>query len=531
MTWFAKLALATKILVVPVVFLIALGIISMVSLSAIDQQQAALDRQRVAFDQQLRALLDQQRKVVERQRAAVENLGNVQVEALADIAEVSDALTRAQLSLHNLMTTAVNEYDSDKIKARFQDADAKLEAVVPAFAALDFSGIKNVDLGRLRTDAIAHASAYQAAAFAAADMAPLDVGSAGIILNDATRLYEVLAGDVNMMNREVEGMRIAAAEPAGTTEIAEATFVGAEKPLQRFLETAAAVGGVGLIVILLVCGRIIGRVVKMAGSIATLAAGKVDLEKTISRHREEIGRMAKDLEAAREKSAEAKVDPSVPENGHTDKASDAGTVEADQAEFAEAGPRSPAQSMPGSAISLYGGTSTDISGDANGEISRSEEDFKDLVDAAVRNHEVIEFISEIAEQANLRALNATLEAARSGDKGEGYAVLAAEAKHIAEQAPDVIGECTSPIIAMRSATSDAFETAQSIRGIIGRIKDISETMTGVSQTRYPFEDLTKAVSETGDAAREVLEVAIDLSEHAQTLNDQVDSVLTKGQAA
>lgn len=526
MTWFAKLALATKILVVPVVFMIALGVVFGVSLSAIDQQQAAID--------QHRATMDQRQMKVDQQQAAAEERGNVQVGALADIARANDALTRAHLSLHDLMMTAVNEYDTDKINARSQATNAKLEAIVPAFAALDFSGLKSTDLANRRTDAIAHASAYQAAAFAAADMAPLDVGSAGIILNDASRLYEALADDVSGLTREVEGLRIA---PADTVGPATVKVTGNEETRQHFLEIVAAVGVVGLVLILLICGQVIGRMVLVGRSMTALAEKNDDMDKTISRQRDEIGRMEKTLGEGGKANAKDKDEPLAARKRDADKPAHSGRLEPkltkgdDEDSGSPLEEKSDPQSAPGGSIPLFGGAGTDISDPIQAEVMASEEAFQGLVDAAIKNHEVVEFISEIAEQANLRALNATLDAARDGDTGRRYAALAAEARNLAEQASGGVEEKSSQVADMRSATGDAIAAARSITGIIGQIREISELMTDASETGRSFNDIAKAASETGDAVREVLEVAIDLSEHAQTLNDQVESRLTEGQAA
>lgn len=522
MTWFAKLALATKILVVPVVFMIALGIVFGVSLSAIDRQQTAIDQHRAAMDRQQAA--------VDRHRAKIESLGDTRVDALADIARANNVLTRAHLSLHGLMMTAVNEYDADKINARSKDTNSRLEEVVSAFAALDFSGLGNADLARLRTDAIAHASAYQAAAFAAADMAPLDVGSAGIILDDATRLHDVLAGDVSKLTRGVAGSRVTRADVIETSGGA----VNANGDVrQQFLETAALAGGVGLILILLICGQVIGRIAGLGRSMTALAEKNDDLDKTISRQRHEIERLQKTAGKDGKASAEVEHGPSPAKKGGADKAPQSGRLEPKLTADTGAGSGSPAQekSAPAAAIPLFGGERTDISDPVQVEVRASEEAFQGLVDAALKNHEVVEFISEIAEQANLRALNATLEAARDGDTGQRYAALAAEARNLAEQASTEIGDDNPQVADMKSATGDTVEAARSITGIITRIRDISETMAGAWQPGHSYEDIAKAASETGDAAREVLEVAIDLSEHAQTLNDQVESRLAEGRAA
>ena len=117
-------------------------------------------------------------------------------------------------------------------------------------------------------------------------------------------------------------------------------------------------------------------------------------------------------------------------------------------------------------------------GQAVRDAGAAEHSIKGLADAADRIGSVVHLISEIAEQTNLLALNATIEAARAGEAGRGFAVVASEVKNLAAQTSHATEEVAIQIDRVQRATEDCVgiiksinDSILSVRGVVGMIAD------------------------------------------------------------
>ena len=183
-----------------------------------------------------------------------------------------------------------------------------------------------------------------------------------------------------------------------------------------------------------------------------------------------------------------------------------------------------------SEISRHVSEVAEVANRANQQATGARTEMESLKKSTDQISDALQIIRAIAEQTNLLALNATIEAARAGEAGRGFAVVASEVKNLARQSAEATVQIDALVQAVQSKAGTANIAITDVANVVRHISEVQATVaSAVEEQTATTKEIGRSVNEVNEGVAEISRAITGVNEAASvasTAATQANGVAT-----
>ena len=164
----------------------------------------------------------------------------------------------------------------------------------------------------------------------------------------------------------------------------------------------------------------------------------------------------------------------------------------------------------------------DIASSGSADMKKTIEIIKKVTDSAEVMMEMIKVINDIASQTNLLAMNAAIEAAHAGEKGNGFSVVADEIRKLAEgtanNSKNISNSLRNVIDLIHESEYTTDKTGKSFSNIVEKIKQVSDSML---EMKEGMGELAVNSNQITVSLEQIIETTINVKDSSTKMNDEI----------
>lgn len=181
-----------------------------------------------------------------------------------------------------------------------------------------------------------------------------------------------------------------------------------------------------------------------------------------------------------------------------------------------------------SRINEINGLKNDVSKDA----ALMSEQIRTLVEMAVKVNEIVDGVENIANQTNLLALNAAIEAARAGEAGKGFAVVADEVRKLADNTKTSLGDMRSFVnniqeaaVSGRTSMENTMDSTARMHSMLDLISEtIVENVAMLKHTIGDVEQMTESLDHIKESTNQINQAMEASTKDAEKINQMTGTI-------